>query len=187
MKKISEFIPDVSDYYLLSESGEVINQKNNRKLKPDNKHCYRLMLKSGKAKGFSLKTLMREVYDTNFYYDNTTSLEGELWRYVPNTNELYMCSSKGRIKSLRGIEAIIMKPALTKKGYLRLQIALPDGSLVNKFIHTLVCETWFPDKPLDEKHCCHHIKSKLINDIESLQVLTKEEHIKVHQTLNNAE
>ena len=141
-KKIADFIPELADYYLLTDSGEVINQKNSKKLKIDEKHCYRLMLKSGKAKGFSVKTLMREVYDINFYYDNTTPLEGEKWRYIPNTQYLYMCSNKGRIKSLRGVEAIIMKPHFSKKGEPRIQIAFPNEIEVTAPIKTFIDEIW---------------------------------------------
>lgn len=146
------------------------------------KHTYKLKTTEGKTKSISLKTLYKMVYNKVFCIDNISNENGEIWREIENTEQRYFVSNKGRIKSYCKYEATILKPAVTQKGYERLQI-VQDGITFNKFVHILVA-TAFPEdcgKPKDPTYQVHHINGNgQDNRSENLKWISEIEHIKIH-------
>lgn len=166
------------DYYYLCENGDLYNIKTNKYLKQD-RHNYKLSLNNGEQISISLKALYKLVYNKNFCVDQIDLLEGEEFRPIKNTNDLYQISNYGRIKSLIGYEAIILKQNITPKGYNRIQL-IQEKNTVNKFVHTLVAET-FLDPPESLDYQIHHKDfDSLNNRSENLEYLTPQQHRKKH-------
>lgn len=165
-------------YYLMPD-GRVYNQEKDKYLKAD-KYKYHLKTAAGTDKTVSIKTLYRLVYHKNYCKDTIELLPGEEFKEIEGTEGLYLISNLGRVKSLIGYEAAILKPSMTKKGYLRLQI-IQEGYRINKLLHCLVAAAWL-DKPKSLEVEIHHKDfDKLNNAAANLEYLTKVQHIKKHQ------
>lgn len=91
-------------------------------------------------------------------------------------------SNLGRIKSFkkyRGINERILKQRKNNNGYFKVGLS-KNGQVKTKFVHTLVFET-FSDYKLKDDECVHHIDFIQENNyFETLEVMSKKEHIKLH-------
>lgn len=169
----NEFAP----YYSLTKAGELFNTQTNKQLKPDSSYCFRLKTLSGNYKKISLKALYKLVYGEIFCIDNIPDLIGEEWRAIPNTD--YLASSKGRIKSLKGIEARILKPSICK-GYERVDLVI-NGEKYSKLVARLVA-LCFLDAPENAEQQLHHKDgNKRNNASNNLEWLSPEEHRARHK------
>ena len=166
------------EYYFLSVDGEVYNNKTKSYLKQRN-HKYKLRTTDNNQKTISVKELYRIVYSKNFCKDNIVLLEDEIFKEIDNTDGKYLISNYGRVKSLMGYNAIILKPYITPNGYYRLQI-IQDGEPTNWFIHSLVA-TSFLSPPKSLNYQIHHKDfNSLNNKAENLEYLSPAEHRKKH-------
>lgn len=166
------------EYYYLDTDGKVYNAVSKSYLK-QNKHKYKLRTLENKQKTISLKELYRAVYNKNFCTDEIPLLDNEIFKEIDDTNGQYLISNYGRVKSLVGYTAIIMKAHITPKGYYRLQI-IQDGEPVNWFIHSLVAEA-FLEPPKSLNYQIHHKDfNSLNNKAANLEYLTPQEHRKKH-------
>jgi len=77
-----------------------------------------------------------------FCEDDIESLPGEEWKAIPDSEGKYLVSSCGRIKSLNGYKASLLRP-LIQDGYQRVDLRLASGRRV-AFIHRLVAEAFLP-------------------------------------------
>ncbi len=180
MKKIEH---GFKEYYYLDPDGNVYNAKSNSYLK-QNRHKYKLRTLENKQKTISLKELYKAVYNKNFCRDKVVLLENEIFREIENTDGKYFISNYGRVKSLVGYEAIIMKAYITPKGYYRLQI-IQDGEPVNWFIHSLVA-TSFLEPPKSINYQIHHKDfNSLNNRVDNLEYLSPQAHRKKHNERSN--
>lgn len=176
MKQINN---NFADYYYLTESGKVINAKTNKEVKPHN-YKFRLKTRDNKTKCINLKPLYKLVYGKNYCIDDIENLQGEEWRAIEDTNELYFVSNYGRIKSLQDYKAIILKPQITNNGYERLDIYI-GGKRCTKLVHCLAAAAWL-DKPQNLMQQIHHKDfNKLNNAADNLCYLSIGEHTKIHQ------
>lgn len=181
MKNIDGF----ADYYCISEDGKIYNLRTNRELKATQRNSYRLKTVQGTYKIVTLKELFRIAYNREYSIDEIENLDGEQWREIPRTNGCYYCSNKGRIKSLKGYRAIIMKPTLLND-YPRVQIYLDDNRRKDMFVHTLVAICWLEQplqSPLQEYDIHHKDLTKDNCCADNLCYIKKEEHYKLHKLL----
>lgn len=170
------------EYYYLTKDGKVYNSKTKRYIKIDAKHSFKLKKKDNTYSKISLKSLYKLVYKENYCNDSIESFEGEVWKPIDRTNNIYWISNKGRVKSLYGYNAIILKPNYVK-GYSRVDI-VQDGSRYSKLISRLVAAAFLlPPEEIDMQ--LHHIDgNKQNNNSDNLIWLTIAEHKKMHRELN---
>lgn len=176
MKKIEH---GFCDFYYLLEDGRIFNQESNKYLEADHKHSFKLKQQDNTFQSITLRSLYRLVYGKHYCKDLIEDLEGEEWKEIEHTEGLYLCSSKGRIKSLQHYEAVILKPTITKTGYYRLDI-VQEGKRSSKLVHCLVAAA-FLGKPDSIEMQIHHIDfDKTNNAAANLQYLTPQKHAKIH-------
>lgn len=175
------------EYYYLTEEGLVYNIKRDKYIKPDLSHTFSLRTKEGVYKKIALKTLYRQVFNKEFCIDNIIDLKDEEWRNIKDTNGRYMISNKGRVKSLTGYEAKILKYNINQKGYYRVELQYPDSPIRKVFmVHRLVADA-FLEPPKSIEHQLHHIDLNISNNtVENLIWLSPSEHRKWHQQIKKA-
>ena len=83
--------------------------------------------------------------------DETEKIEGEVWKEISNTNGFYFVSNEGRVKSLKGYSAKILKADTNNRGYLRVQL---NGK--KYFIHRLVAKVFVENDNPKENVEVHH-------------------------------
>jgi hypothetical protein len=120
----------------------------------------------------------------NFYAQNFTKSKDmitekmiEEWRYIPNTNEMYMVSNLGRVKSLFFNKEKIMSPGRSKKGYLSLGISVNKNRRTFN-VHQLVAKAFLGHKPDGtNKIVVDHIDNNpLNNNVNNLQLISNREN-----------
>lgn len=171
--------------YYLTEEGRVYNSKTKNEIKIDKYHCYRLKTIAGKYKKISLRELYKLTYSKYYIIDNIENLENEHWKAIERTDNIYWISDKGRVKSYKGYEAIILKPSYVK-GYERVDI-YQEGSRSGKLVSRLVAAAFLePPASLDMQ--LHHKNGcKTQNNKENLVWLTPKQHKAEHQRMKAAE
>lgn len=183
MKQLSD---NWSNVYYLTKEGIIYNSKTNKYIKADKDHCFRLKTAEGSYKKISLRSLYKQVYDEWFVVDCIEPIsEDEVWKVIPNTENKYFVSNYGRIKSLCGIEAIILKPSLNK-GYEKVTI-IENGAAVNRLVSRLVAASFLPMPQSIDMQLHHKNLNKLDNRSCNLEWLTVAQHHKLHRELREAE
>ena len=87
----------------------------------------------------------------------------------------YAVSDTGNIYSLKGRQAKLLKPVLTKSGYLNVSLC-KNGTVYTKRVHRLVIEAFTPNK--EHKPQINHIDgNKANNCIENLEWCTSSENL----------
>ena len=180
MKKINN---GYADYYYLLENGSIYNAKYDTTIKPNKEHTFTLTTIDNKRKKVALKTLYKLVYNKPYCIDNIKNLDNEQWKEIDDTEGLYYVSNKGRIKSLQGYEAIILKSFSNKRNYIRVDI-IQGGERQTRLIHRLVAAAFLgmPEKLEMQLH--HKDFNKLNNAADNLEWLTTAEHRKIHKERN---
>lgn len=105
-------------------------------------------------------------------------LQNEQWKEVVGFPR-YQVSNYGRVRSnVNQKNPKILKPHLTKRGYLAVAISTGDkwgGRIATKQVHRLVAEAWIPN-PLDKPHIDHKNTVRTDNRVENLQWCTAKEN-----------
>ena len=106
-------------------------------------------------------------------------IEDEEWRYIPDTDNRYMVSNYGRVKSfvLDKVNGKIMSPAILRNFYA---VKLRCGNeVVSWYIHKLVAEVFLP-KPASSNltHVLHIDFNTRHNHVSNLCWVEKE---KIHE------
>ena len=102
-------------------------------------------------------------------------IEGEEWRVIPNSDELYFASNLGRIKSYYYDKETghIMRSTPLKQ-YLTTQIRF-NGKRRTVLYHKVIAEAWIP-RPSKEHTIVTHIdRNGRNNNISNLKWQTKDE------------
>ena len=177
MKKIEN---GFCDCYYLSADGKVYDSQKGEYKERDSQNSFTLKTKDGKRKKIALKVLYSMVYNRTYCEDDIADLEGEKWKEVENTGHMYFVSNMGRIKSLKGYKAIILKQTVSRNGYVRVDI-IEDGKRVTKLVHRLVGIAFLPN-PLDVYMQLHHKDhDKRNNCSDNLEWLSIAEHKRKHE------
>lgn len=99
----------------------------------------------------------------------------EIFKKIPNFKD-YQVSNFGRIKSLKKNNQIILKPHITKKGYLRVGL-YNDKKYKIISVHQLVAIAFLNHKPNGNKIVVDHINNnKSDNNVLNLQLITNREN-----------
>ena len=181
---MKNIIPGFSRSYYLTENGSVFDTSKNKYVVPDEKHYFWLRLDDEITRvRVSLKEIYRKVYGKEFCWDRIDDLDGEIWRPVARTDERYWVSNLGRVKSLTGYRARILK-SNQRGGYEKVDI-MYDKTRFTRSIHKLVAYA-FLERPEDPDMVLHHINGcKTDNRADNLVWLTPEDHIRAHILLKS--
>lgn len=181
MKQIHD---NYDECYYLTKEGKVYNSITNNYLKADKSHRFKLKTIAGSYKKITLRELYKIVYNEYYIIDSIEDIEGEEWKPIERTDELYWISNKGRVKSYKGYEAIILKPRYVN-GYERVDI-IQEGSRCSKLVSRLVAAAFLlPPTSLDMQ--LHHKNGcKTDNSKENLVWLTPAEHRAEHKRMKEA-
>lgn len=147
--------------------------------KPYSDYTFKLKSIDGNVKTISLKSLYKLVFNKTYCIDNIKSESDQQWRKYKDTD--YWISSQGRIKSYKRYKAIILIPFQNRKnGYYQVKI-----NSKNIFVHKLVAQMFLNkrDNYDQKKFQIHHIDGNNKNNAAAnLMYVTKEQHIKIHNS-----
>lgn len=167
IKKISlsRSFKDLLDDYSIDQQGNVY--KGEKKLTAQ--RSYKLKTKSGKWVCISLKKLYRAIFNREYSIDNIPDMDGEQWREI---TPLYLISNYGRVKSLYGYEARLLKQTNNGKGYNRVEINGKD-----LLVHRLVA-LYFVERTDPTADTVDHIDANTQNNrADNLQWVTLSENV----------
>lgn len=101
----------------------------------------------------------------------------EIWKDIPGYESFYQVSTFGRVRSFKRKNPKILKPYLSKYGYLYIELR---GSMSNKrkriSVHRLVAIT-FIDNPLNKEQVNHIDEIKTNNNVFNLEWVTPKENM----------
>lgn len=179
LKQINNNFADI--YWIDSDTAEVYKKKEVDfiKIKCYN-NTYRLKTIDGTTRAINIKPLFRLCFNKNFCIDEIQNLPDEEWKEIKDTDGMYYISSCGRVKSLKGYNAIILKPKQTVLKYDRVDIIV-KGIAQTRTIHSLVAE-YFLQRPETMNVIIHHINENTKdNRVENLMYLDRITHTLLHR------
>ena len=163
----------MTDYYIIpsfpryqiSRQGIILDTRTGQAAEPikDTAHAFYLYNEAGERIKVGLKRVYREVFNAEYCQDNIQDIAGEAWKPIKHTRQRYFISNKGRVKSLCGYQAIILKPFDNGHGYQKVSI---QGK--KYYIHRLVALA-FLDEPKPGEDTIHHRNhNRKDNSLENL-------------------
>lgn len=162
---LSRSFKDLLDNYSIDRQGNIYKGEN----KLAAQRSYKLKTKSGEWVCISLKKLYRAVFNREYSIDNIPDMDGEQWRKI---TPLYLISNYGRVKSLYGYEARLLKQTNNGKGYNRVQINGKDY-----LVHRLVA-LYFVERTDTTADTVDHIDTNTQNNrADNLQWVTLSENV----------
>ena len=100
----------------------------------------------------------------------------EVWKEVPGY-ENYMASSRGRMKSIKFNKERLLKQALMKNGYLKVNLC-KEGKQKNFKVHVLVAMAFLGHTPCGHKIVVDHVDgNRLNNNLNNLRLVTQRENL----------
>ena len=108
------------------------------------------------------------------------------WKEIDDTKGLYYISNKGRVKSLQGYEATILKPFNNQGGYARVDI-VESGRRCTKLIHRLVAAAFLPLPEKIDMQLHHKDFDKDNNAADNLEWLNAAAHAEKHKEHKDSE
>ena len=147
-----------------------------QEVKRDNSNRFIIIKDNGACERITLKNLYRMVFNEEYSKDTIQNLKNEKWKPIDNTNGKYYISNCGRVKSLCGYTAKLLKPYEKENGYLLVKI-----NNKNIPIHKLVAFAFCENKYKNIKVEIHHKDlNRQNNNADNLQILSVKEHHKIH-------
>lgn len=112
-------------------------------------------------------------------------LDDEEWKFIPDSDEKYMVSNYGRVKSFvfKKTEGQIMKPAKVGN-FLALKISV-NKKMVSWYIHKLVATVFIPNSNEELTHVVHADLNYMNNRVSNL-VWVKKEKVHENERLRNS-
>lgn len=156
---LSNYFPLIPQSYEIDENGVIYKDYNPLQQRKQ----YQI-----KGKSYALKTLYRAVFNKEYCIDKIQSLQDEEWKAISFSCSRHFISSYGRIKSLCGYEAKLLKPTANKKGYERVKICGKDF-----LIHRLVAEAFIPNTDKEANTVDHIDFNPHNNTVRNLQWLSR--------------
>ncbi|MDK2563933.1 HNH endonuclease [Romboutsia sedimentorum] len=135
------------------------------------------------AGGFYWKWLYSEdIIKRNNSQYNLDDLDNEEWKYINDTNEMYVISNMGRLKSIRWNK--LLKPSLDKKsGYMKCGIKCTDKK--RYFLMHRLVSIHFIDNPNNYRIVNHKNGDKIDNRVLNLEWVNDSQNQKhQHNKLN---
>ena len=126
-------------------------------------YTFLLYNQAGERRQIGLKRVYREVFNAEYCQDNTQDITGEAWKPIAGTKGRYLVSNKGRVKSLCGYQAIILKPFDNGHGYQKVSI---QGKKC--YIHRLVSLAFLGEPKPGEDTTHHRNANRKDNTLENL-------------------
>lgn len=119
----------------------------------------------------------RKAYEAlmKFYPLTLEDLPGEIWKPVPDWQD-YQVSTFGRVKSFRKDEPRIIRPTLSTKGYLQLELHKAGAERTFK-VHRLVGTTFIPN-PESKPQINHKDGCKINNFVGNLEWATQSQNMR---------
>lgn len=100
----------------------------------------------------------------------------EEYRFIPNTNNEYMVSNLGNVKSLKQGRNLVMKTPKNKEGYCFVNLRINGKSKVQT-VHKLVAMAFLGHIPNGITNVVDHIDgNKSNNNLENLRVISNKEN-----------
>lgn len=155
-------------------------------INPDRNHLFNLKTQDGKHRKIALKTIYKLLYHKVFCKDQIEDIDNQQWKTIDGTEGQTLISNKGRVKSYKGYNAILLKPYKNQSGYLRVDITI-NGYRQTKLVHKLVAYAFLPFPEKLDMHLHHKDFNKTNNQSSNLQWLTFSEHIKLHRSIQKKE
>lgn len=151
--------------YTMSRQGNILDTRTDQAVPaiPGHAHAFLLYDEAGNRRKVGLKRLYREVFNAEYCQDNTQDIAGEAWKPIAGTKGRYLVSNKGRVKSLCGYEARILKPFDNGKGYQKVSI---HGKKC--YIHRLVSLAFLGEPKPGEDTTHHRNANRKDNTLENL-------------------
>ena len=123
---------------------------------------------------------------TNQEFIESISLEGEIWKEIPNTKSCFAISSLGRVCSLSHLtkggnndyytKQHLLTHSVNKGGYIRYRLSLNNGVNQTKLAHRLVAEAFIPN-PNNLPFVDHIDGCRTNNRVENLRWCTRSENM----------
>ena len=102
----------------------------------------------------------------------------EIWKNLEFTNNEYLISSYGRVKSLKYNKEKILKPLYNAKGYERIDLRY-NNKRKSISIHQLVAIAFLNHKPNGMNLIIDHIDGNIKNNnVNNLQIITNGENVR---------
>lgn len=155
--------------------------------------CVQLKTTQGTQRGICIDILLKAAFP-ELRSDKVAvkDLPGEVWKDIPGFVGKYMCSNKGRIKTLerdylagmgyacvRHIDEAILSPTESKRGYLRVDLRGGSSDSHNqKWVHNIVARVFFDnwDESLVPNHIDGNKKNNCIENLELIPVVRNIRH-----------
>lgn len=165
-------------YYML-EDGNIYNTDKEQILKPNSKHTFLLKTLDGKWQQIAQRTLYKLVYNEIFCKDSIDNIDNEQWKEIHDTDGYYYISNKGRIKSMQGYNAIVLKPYKNNSDYDRVDIVYKDYKR-SILVHRLVAQYFLPLPDSIDMQLHHKDFNKHNNSADNLVWLKPTKHSQIH-------
>ena len=91
----------------------------------------------------------------------------EEWRDIEGYEGLYQVSNYGRVKSLKHLDELVLKPSKKRNGYLGV-VLCENGNTHSFGVHRLVAEVFIPN-PQNLPQVNHKDEDKTNNRVENLE------------------
>lgn len=146
-----------------------------------------------KCKECRSKLSKKKTQDKYSTLNSIEDLPNELWRFIPETGEIYAVSNKGRIRSFDRsytqkdgknlfIKGVLLKPSLDQDGYRRVHLRNENGIEIHRRVCRLVAIMFIPN-PENLSQVNHKDLVKTNDDVDNLEWMTGAQNQR-HRYLN---